>query len=225
MSLLTDRDRRVLEEVGHLGTASLSSLLNFFPTPAAGYVRLGILTRRGLIHRFSAKGARWVSLSPSGAAVVGGTVLRAQSPPAERRAALAIVHRFLTSCGFTRIPRPLAALRMHTYYERQGEVLAVAVTVHPPRRDRLQALISPVIFSPASRVARRIVVFAPGTTPLRLPAVPDSWQSRILLMPLPNSTTIGIVRRRFLAHLRRRDMRVRRSHMAKLPTLARTMRG
>jgi len=217
MPFLTNRDRRVLEEVGHLGAAPLSSLLNFFPTPAAGYIRLGILARRGLINRFPAKGERWVSLSPSGAAAVGGIVLRAQSRLAERRAALAIVHHLLASCGYARGPRPPAAPRTLAYYERQGEVLAVAVTVHPLRRDRLQALIRPVIFSPASRAAKRIVVFAPGATSQRLPAVPDSWQYRILLMPLPNSTTIGIVRRRFLAHLRGRDMRVRGSQVRVSP--------
>jgi len=201
VSFLTDRDRRVLQEVGHLGAAPLAHLLNLFPTPEAGYVRLGILAGRGLLHRFSAQGGRWVSLSPSGAAVVGGTALRARPRLSERRAAFATVHLLLTTCGYTHVPRPLAAPRTLAYYGRQGEVVAVATMARPLRRGHLQALAHPIIFSPASRAVGRILVFVPDAASQRLPAVPSSWRSRILLMPLPNPTTIGIVRKRLLAHL------------------------
>ena len=224
MSFLTNRDRRVLQEVGHLKAAPLSHLLGFFPTSSAGYVRLGVLARRGLVHRFSAKGARWVSLSPSGAAAVGGTVLRGRSRIAERRAALANVHHLLTSCGYARVPRPPSAPRSLVYYERMGEILGVAITLRLRRRGHLQALTHPVIFSPASRVVRRIIVFVPGTTSRRLPAVPESWQSRIVLMSLPNSMTVGIMKRQLLEYLRCHSTPVRRSQMTG-PSPARTMRG
>ena len=225
MFRLTDRDRRVLQEVGYLRAAPLSHLLTFFPSRAAGYVRLGILARRGLVNRFSAKEERWVSLSPSGAATVGGTALRGRSRIAERRTAFVTVHLLLTSCGYARVLRPPAAPRTLAYYGRQGEVIAMAVMARPLRRGRLHALADPVIFSPASRVVRKIIVFVPGTTSQRLPPVPDSWQSRIVLMPLPNSLTIGIVRRQLLVHLRYRTTPVRRSQLQNLPSLANLRKG
>src|SRR5437588_7351297 len=102
---LTDRDRRVLQEVDNLRAAPLAHLLKFFPTRAAGYVRLGILARRDLVHRFSVKKERWVSLSPSGAAAVGGTALRRRWRIAERRAAVVTVHLLFASCDYERVSR------------------------------------------------------------------------------------------------------------------------
>ncbi len=201
-SPLTDRDRRVLREVGSLGAVPVAHLLDFFPTRAAGYVRLGILARQGLVRRFSALKSRWVRLSAFGAAAAGMTALRERPRITERRAALVNVHCLLASCGYARVPPPPAAPRTLLYYGREGEVVAVAVTVRPLRRGGLRAITHPIIFSPASRALKSILVFAPGTIPKRLNEVPNGWQSRIVLMPVPGPMTAAVTRTQLLARLR-----------------------
>ena len=199
---LTDRDRRVLREVGALGAVPVAHLLGFFPTAAAGYVRLGVLARRGLVRRFSARRRRWVGLSASGAAAAGVTAHRGVSRITERRAVLIGVHCLLASCGYAGVPPPPAAPSRLQYYSREGEVVAVAVTARPLRRGGLRALTHPIIFSPAARIVKGILVFAPGTIPQRLHEVPDSWQSRVVLMPASDPTTAEVVRAQLVARLR-----------------------
>lgn len=211
--------------MGSLGAIPVAHFVSFFPTPAAGYVRLGILARRGLVWRFSVKGSRWVTLSSTGAAAADATPPRTRSRITERRAALVSVHCLLTSCGYARAPLPLAAPRTLQYYGREGEVLAVAVTVRPLHRGWLQELTHPIIFSPAARAVRRILVFGPGTTSQRLLEVPGSWQSRILLMPIPDPKTVGVVRTQLLARLRCATAAVTRSRMTQASIPARTTGG
>jgi hypothetical protein len=210
--------------MGSLGAIPVAHFVSFFPTPAAGYVRLGILARRGLVWRFSVKGSRWVMLSSAGAAAADATPPRTRLRITERRAALVSVHCLLTSCGYVPASPPPAAPRTLQYYGREGEVLAVAVTVRPPRRGWFQELTHPIIFSPASRAVSRILVFGPGTTSQPLQEVPGSWRSRILLMPIPDAKTAEIVRTRLLAYLR--DARaVTRSGMIRASTPTRTKEG
>lgn len=192
----------MLREVGSLGAVPVAHLLGFFPTPAAGYVRLGVLARRGLVRRFSALGNRWVDLSPIGAAATGVTALRGGPRVTERRAALISVHCLLASCGYARMPPPATAPKQFHYYSREGEVIAVAVTMRPLRRGSLRALTHPIIFSPAARAVKSILVFAPGTAPRRTYEGPDSWQSRVVLMPVPGPMTAVVMRTQLLARLR-----------------------
>ena len=192
----------MLQEVGLLGAAPVAHLLGFFSTPAAGYVRLGVLARRGLVRRFSTLGSRWVGLSPSGAAIAGVTALRRDSRITERRAALVNAHCLLASCGYMRVPPPPAAPRTLLYYGREGEVLAVVVTVRPLHRGSLRAITHPIIFSPAARALKSILVFAPGTAPRRTHEGPESWQSRVVLMPVPGPMTAAVMRTQLLARLR-----------------------
>ncbi len=208
--------------MGSLGAIPVAYFASFFPTPAAGYVRLGILARRGLVQRFFVKGRRWVMLSPAGAAAVGTTLPRTRLRITERRAGLVSVHCLLTSCGYTRASPPPAAPRTLQYYGRDGDVLAVAVTVRRLHRGWLQELTHPIIFSPASREVSRILVFGPGTTSQRLQEVPGSWRSRILLMPIPDAKTVVIVRSQLLARLRYATAAVTRSVMTRASTPART---
>ncbi len=199
---LTDRDRRVLREVGSLGAVPVAHLLGLFPSPAAGYVRLGILARRGLVRRFSALGSRWIGLAPSAAAAAGMTSVRGGSRITERRDALVRVHCLLASCGYARVPPPPAAPRTLQYYGREVETVAVAVTVRPLRRGGLRALTHPIIFSPTSRALKDILVFGPGMTSQRLQEVPGPWRSRIALMPIPDPKTMGVIRTQLLDLLR-----------------------
>ncbi len=191
----------MLQEVGSLGAVPVAHLLGFFPTPAAGYVRLGVLAQRGLVRRFSALGSRWVRLSPSGATAVGMATLRMGARVTERRAATVSVHCLLTSCGYLRVPSPPATPSRLLYYGREGEIAAVAVTVRPLRGGSLGELTHPIIFSPAARIVQKIILFAQGTLPLRLHEVPNSWQSRVILMPIPSPMTAAVMRTQLLARL------------------------
>lgn len=199
---LTDRDHRLLREVGALGAVPIAHLLGFFPTPAAGYVRLGVLARRDLVRRFSALGSRWVRLSPSGATAVGMATLRMGARMTERRAATVSVHCLLTSCGYLRVPPPPATPNRFLYYCREGGIVAVGVTVRPLRGGSLRVLTQLIIFSPAARIVQKVIVFAPGTMPQRLHEVPNSWQSRVILMPIPGPMSAAIMRTHLLTRLR-----------------------
>ena len=199
---LTDRDHRLLREVGALGAVPIAHLLGFFPTPAAGYVRLGVLARRDLVRRFSALGSRWVRLSTSGAAAAGVATLRMGARMTERRTATVSAHCLLTSCGYSRVPPPPATPNRFLYYSRGGEIIAVGVTVRPLRAGSRRVLMHPIIFSPAARVVQKIILFAPGTMPERLHDVPNSWQSRVILMPTPSPMTAALMRIQLLARLR-----------------------
>ena len=164
-------------------------------------------------------------LSSAGAAAADATPPRTRLRITERRAAIVSVHCLLTSCGYAPAAPPPAAPRTLQYYGRDGEVLAVAVTVRPLRRGWLQQLTHPIIFSSASRAVRRILVFGPGTTSQRLQEVPGSWRPRILLMPIPDPKIVGVVRSQLLARLRYATAAVTRSGMTRASPLARTTEG
>jgi hypothetical protein len=160
-------------------------------------------------------------LSSAGAAAAGATPPRTRSRITERRAAIVRVHCLLTSCGYSRASPPPAAPRTLQYYSRDGEVLAVAVTVRPLHRRWLEEVTHPIIFSPAARAVGRILVFGPGTTSQWLREVPGAWRSRILLMPIPGGKTMGVVQAQLLARLRCATAAVPRSGMTRASPLAR----
>jgi len=68
---LTDRDRRVLQELAQSQPATVTMLTQLFPSRAAAYARLEALAKAGLIAPFTVARQRAYQLLPDGATVVG----------------------------------------------------------------------------------------------------------------------------------------------------------
>lgn len=102
---LTDRDLEVLRALRRLTAAPLPVLAPYFPTPAAAYVRLGILVKRGLVRRSWAFGRRIYAITPKGAGAAGFTPSRS-SDVSWRASRLAALLAVLAPLGYREAAPP-----------------------------------------------------------------------------------------------------------------------
>ncbi len=182
----TPRDREVLRALARWQIAPFWALLQFFPTPAAGYVRLGMLARSGMIRKAAHRGDHFVMLTAAGARAIAVPLPRTPMARLPYRLAFIHVDHAMAARGYTPVPPPRGAPRQLWYYAN-GSV-RVATTTCRTRAvtalaHRLVTLLGPQFLA---REVNGLFMFTPRLVRANLAGSP--WARKVRVIQLSRET-------------------------------------